>query len=359
MHVLRLSVQLRELGWDVEVAGPADSDVWPPLEAAGVPLHPLPIRSEPGVADLPGAGDVRVARALRALDRRGRYDIVHAHSSRAGGLVRTALPDRRRLIYTPNCFAFTTGFSRWRQALYRGLEQALVPLTGTIVATCEWERAQAARLVGAAGRTHVVPNGVPPCDSTAADAALLAFADGRPLAGTVAALRPQKDPLALVHAAAAMAGSGEPPGRVAIVGNGPLAGDVEAEIERLGVGDHVRRFAFERSPGSYLKAFDLFVLPSLWEAFPIATLEAMACGIPVLATRVGGVAEQIVDGVTGRVIEPHDPPALADAMADALADPGRLRVWGQAACARVRERYTIALVAEQNAALYRAAIGAT
>jgi glycosyltransferase involved in cell wall biosynthesis len=358
MHVLRLSVGLRDLGWDVEVAGPPDSVVWPDLEAAGVPLHPLSIRSEPGVADLPGTVDVRVARALRALDRRSPYDIVHAHSSRAGGLVRAALPDRRRLIYTPNCFAFTTGFSRMRRAVYRGLEQVLVPRTGALVATCEWERGQAARLIGAAARTIVIPNGVPLFDAAGDETPLAAFADGRPLAGMVAALRDQKDPLALVRAAAAMADGGEPPGRVAIVGNGPLAADVEAEIKRLGVGDSVRRFPFEGPPEAYLRALDLFVLPSLWEAFPIANLEAMACGVPVLATRVGGVGEQVVDGVTGRVIAPHDPRALAEALAEALGDVARLRAWGEAARERVRSRYTIGSVAEQTATLYRAAMGA-
>jgi glycosyltransferase involved in cell wall biosynthesis len=358
MHVLRLTVELRRLGWDVEVAGPADSDVWPALQAEGVPLRPLPIRSEPGVADLPGTEDLRVARALRRLDRRMRYDIVHAHSSRAGGLVRAALPRRRRLIYTPNCFGFATGFSGARRLVYRALEQVLVPRTGRIVATCEWERAEAARLVGAVRRTEVIPNGVPSCGDAGRDPSLVAFKDDRPLAGMVATLRPQKDPLALVGATAAMAARGDPPGRVAIVGNGPLAGEVDAEIKRLALGDHIRRFAFEQPVETYLRVLDLFVLPSLWEAFPIASLEAMACGVPVLATRVGGVDEQVVDNVTGRVIPPADPAPLAAALEGALADRDRLRTWGEAARRRVLERYSIELVAEQTETLYRAAMTA-
>jgi glycosyltransferase involved in cell wall biosynthesis len=356
MHVLRLTVELRRLGWDVEVAGPADSDVWPTLQAQDVPLHPLPIRSEPGVANLPGTEDLRVARVLRRLDRHSGYDILHAHSSRAGGLVRAALPRRGRVIYTPNCFGFTTGFSGARRLVYRALEQALVPRTGRIVATCEWERAEAARLVGAAHRTEVIPNGVPRCGDADRDPSLVAFKDDRPLAGMVATLRPQKDPLTLVRATAAMAAGSDPPGRVAIVGNGPLAGEVDAEINRLAIGDHVRRFAFERPVEAYLRVLDLFVLPSLWEAFPIASLEAMACGVPVLATRVGGVDEQVVDDVTGRVIPPADPAALAAALEGALTDGDRLRRWGEAARLRVLERYTIELVAEQTARLYSTAM---
>ena len=106
---------------------------------------------------------------LRELDRERRFDIVHAHSSRAGGLVRTALPGRERLFYNPHCFAFTTGFSRARRVLYRGLEQVLVPRTGCIVATCEWEREEAARLLGTRRRTEVVANGARACPAGDAD----------------------------------------------------------------------------------------------------------------------------------------------------------------------------------------------
>lgn len=356
-HVLELTLGLRRRGWAAEVAGPTDSAVWPALVDAGVPVHALPLDSEPGVADLPGATDVRVARALRRLDRSRGYAIVHAHSSRAGGLVRAALPGRRRLIYTPNCFAYTTGFSPARRAVYRALEQALVPRTGAIVATCEWERAEARKLLGAAARTTVIPNGVRPCGDAAPDPALVGFAAGRPLVGMVAALRPQKDPLALVRAVARLAQDGPPPWAMAIVGNGPLEGAVEEEIARLGVGEHVRRFPFTGDPTPALRALELFVLPSLWEAFPIATLEAMACAVPVLAASVGGVAEQVVDGVTGRIVAPGDLDALTAALADALADRARLRAWGAAARARVDERYTIDIVVQETIELYGTATG--
>jgi glycosyltransferase involved in cell wall biosynthesis len=357
-HVLELTLGLRRLGWEVEVAGPADSAVWPALRRAGVPLWPLPVLSEPGVADLPGRADARAARMLRRLDRSRRYAIVHAHSSRAGGIVRAALPRRDRLVYAPHCFAFTTGFSPARRLVYRAFEQALVPRTGRFVATCEWERSQARRLAGANGRTEVIANGVRSCQAQPSARALTQFAGGLPLAGMVAALRPQKDPLALVRAAAELARTGRKPSfRVAIVGNGPLAAAVEREIERLGVGDHVRRFPFEGEPWPYLRVLDLFVLPSLWEAFPIATLEAMACATPVLATDVGGVGEQVIEGHTGRLVPANDPAALAAALAASFEDRERLCRWGAAAHERFARRYTIDLLSERTSALYTAALG--
>ncbi|TMK65991.1 MAG: glycosyltransferase family 4 protein, partial [Actinobacteria bacterium] len=92
-HVLRLATGLHGRGWAVEVATPAASAIVPPLREAGVPVHDLEMVRRPGLRDL-GA-----ARALRAIDRRGGYRLVHGHSSKAGALVRAVLPRRRRLIY--------------------------------------------------------------------------------------------------------------------------------------------------------------------------------------------------------------------------------------------------------------------
>src|SRR3954454_13924248 len=117
-HVRLLSGGLRDLGWHVEAAAPPGSTV-EALGEEGITVHELPMSRAPGPADL------RAAVALRALDRRGRYDLVHAHSSKAGALVRLALPRPSRLVYTPNCLPFlgSPGASR---VLYRAIEQALV-----------------------------------------------------------------------------------------------------------------------------------------------------------------------------------------------------------------------------------------
>ena len=150
----------------------------------------------------------------------------------------------------------------------------------------------------------------------------------------MAALRPQKDPLALVEAAATLIAADRLPGRVAIVGNGPLHDDVEQAIERAGIGDRVRLFAFGGESEPYLRALDLVVLPSLWEAYPLVLLEAFACGTPVLASAVGGVAEMLEGGRAGGLVAPGDRAALAEALAAALHDaPARQRGHGRGASA--------------------------
>lgn len=343
-HVLWLASGLLARGWDVAVATGPDSRIAEPLARAGVDVHVLPLRRAPG------PGDLAAARALRALDRRLGPDIVHAHSSKAGVLARAALPRPSRTVYTPNCLAFLTGEGRGRQALYRVAEQALVLRSGAIIAVCEWERRETQRaLRGSAKRLHIVHNGVPVAEPQPPDPRMTAFADGRPLAGLVAVLRAQKDPLLLVRAAARMAPDA---GRIAIVGDGPLRDAVAREIDRLGVGDRVGLFAYCGTMGPHLAALDALVLPSAWEAFPIAILEAMQAGLPIVATSVGGVPEAVTDGVSGRLVPAGDADALAGALSELLPDPAARARMGAAGAAMVRQRFALEPMIDATVAIY-------
>jgi glycosyltransferase involved in cell wall biosynthesis len=299
--------------------------------------------------------DLGVVRTLRRLDRERRYTLVHAHSSKAGALVRMSLPRSRRLVYTPNCFAFAAELGAARRAAYQAVEQALVPRSGAIVAVCEWERELALRrLRGAEPRLHVIANGVDPCNRGASPAAaeeLLDFKGDLPLAGMVSVLRPQKDPLLAVRAARLIDGAAAH-GRLAIVGNGELRGAVEAEIEKLGLSEQVRWFPFAGGVEPYLAALDVFVLPSSWEALPLSVLEAMSCGLPVIATTVGGVPEAVLDGVTGRLVEPGDAVALAGAMGELLSSQERRRELGDRGRAEYEGRFRADAMVEATARLY-------
>jgi glycosyltransferase involved in cell wall biosynthesis len=348
-HVLLLSLALRERGWRVEVAAPPACAVLPALEAAGVHVHRLPLRRSPG------AGDLRVLRRLRALERGGGYGVVHAHSSKAGAVARIALGARRRVVYTPHCFAFAAGdFGPLPQAAYRLVEQALVPLTATIVAVSDWETQLARRVLrGAGSRLETIPNGVPlPASPPDPARELVEFAGGSPLALLVSKLRPQKDPLALVRAAAILRERGALAGKVAIVGDGELERRVREAIAARGLGEDVRWFPFGGASGPYLAAADLLVVPSLWESLPYAVLEAMAFGLPVLATAVGGVPEMVRDGATGRLVPPADEQALAGALAELLADAAARERMGRAARELVEQRFPLEAMVDRIEQLY-------
>jgi glycosyltransferase involved in cell wall biosynthesis len=350
-HVLHVAGELRRRGWAIEVAGSESagpgSEYRAALEAAGVVVHTVPMTRSAGMAD------VRAGAALRQLDRERGYDIVHAHSSKAGALVRGALPRRRRLAYTPHCPAFVAALGPGR-AVYWAAEQALVPLAGAIVACSEWERRiLARRLVGAKRRLRLIRNGVPPCREAEVDRRVAALRSRGPVTGFLARMDPQKDPLALVEAVAIVKARGALRGPVAMVGSGSLDREVQQAIERRGLSADVVQLPFEPPVERYLRGFDLYVLPSRWESLPIAVLEAMACGLPVLATDVGGTGEAVQDGVTGRLVAPGDAEALAAALAEMTADRDALVAMGEAARARAAGLFALERAVDEVEAVYR------
>ena len=322
-HVLQLASGLPTHGWKVDVVAPVGTPFLPALERTGARVHSVPMTRAPA------ASDARAARVLRRLDRERRYAVVHAHSSKAGVLARAALPARRRLVYSPHCLSFLAGFGRLQRRAFRLVEQALVPRTGALIATSDWERAQAVgQLRGAARRTQVIKYGVPRCDGQAMREELLSFKGNRLLAGVICRLEPQKDPMAVVRSAETLRARGVTDLCFAIVGNGALWDPLRAEIDHLRLSDSVALFRVEGEPQSYLRAMDLFVLPSLWESLPISVLEAMACGLPVVASAVSGTPEAVIDGVSGRLVPPGRPEALARALEDLLADRRGLAALG-------------------------------
>jgi glycosyltransferase involved in cell wall biosynthesis len=347
-HVLDLTRGLRDRGFAIEVAAPAECVALPALEAAGVPVHRVAMKRAPGPAD------AAALRALRALDRERGYGIVHAHSSKAGGLVRLGVAGRDRAIYTPHCLPFASGrFNPAIRAAYRATEWALARRSAAIVAVSEWEGRFARETLGAGAPVEVIRNGGGPCAGAAPDPELVRFADGRPLAGFVSVLRPEKDALALVRAAARLSD-----GRVAIVGEGVQKAEVRAEIDRLGISDSVRWFPWPGDSGPAFAAIDLLVVPSQWESLPIGPIDAMFCGVPVLGTDVGGMPELVTEGKTGRLVPVGDERALQAALAELLASPDRLAEMGDAARADAEARLGIEPTIDATAALYERVLSA-
>ncbi len=145
---------------------------------------------------------------------------------------------------------------------------------------------------------------------------------------------------------------------VVIVGDGALRAELVARATSLGVQDRLRLVGFVEDARSLLGAADVFVLPSRQEALPLSALEAMDAGLPVVGTRVLGTAEVVVDGVTGLLVRPEDPAALAGAIGRLLADPARARRYGAAGRERFAERYTSDRMARQTLAVYDEALAA-
>jgi glycosyltransferase involved in cell wall biosynthesis len=147
----------------------------------------------------------------------------------------------------------------------------------------------------------------------------------------VGRLMPQKAQVDFIKAAGIVSRS-QPDARFLLVGDGPLRGDLTTQASELGIAEKVIFTGFRADMPEVLAASEIFVLSSAWEGLPIALLEAMAARCTVVCTAVGGVPQVIEHGVTGLLVPPADPQALAQALLECLQDPGfagRLATAGQ------------------------------
>jgi glycosyltransferase involved in cell wall biosynthesis len=351
LHVSQLAERLHGHGWEVEVAGPPDAVTYGRLGAAGITIHRL--RFDHGLGAVrKGLGALR---HLTGLMRHGRYDLVHSHGLTAGVPARLAASATRvPVVHTPHGFRFIADVGAPRKAFAIGLERALRPLTAALICVCEEERRLAlANQIISEDRVYAVHNGCEACDEQEGpDARLMSMREGGPLAGAVTPLRTEKAVDVFVDAAPRVL-ERVPQARLVVVGNGERREKLQAQARRLGLCDD-ERFAFLpfRAPAArYLRTLDVFVLPSSWDAFPISVLEALACGVPQVATDVGGISEAVLPE-TGLLVPPRDPSAMADAISTLLEDEGRRAKLADGSRARYSERFTLARMVEETATVY-------
>ena len=272
---------------------------------------------------------------LVVLMRRTAPVIVHANSSKAGVLGRLAavaagVPIR---IFTVHGWAFSAS-SGLVSVLYRWADRLMAPLTTLTICVADRERTSglAARTCSAE-RTVVIPNAVD------VDAVPRARHDGGPpLVVAVGRLAEPKDALTLVRALAAVRGR---PFSALLIGDGPDRPSVEAEVRRLGLQDAVALAGTRDDVPALLAQADVFALSSRSEGAPLSILEAMAAGLPVVSSRVGGVPELVVEGETGLLVPPGDPAAMAAALGRLLADAGLRRRLGAAGRERAQRCFDV------------------
>jgi glycosyltransferase involved in cell wall biosynthesis len=162
----------------------------------------------------------------------------------------------------------------------------------------------------------------------------------------------QKGQRSLLQAAAVVA-EARPEVRFALAGDGPLREQLEEDIRRLELADNVVLLGAIDDVPSLLASADVFALPSLYEGLCYAVIEAQAAGVPVVATPVGGVPENVVPGETGLLVPPGDSGALAQALVWMLEHPAEAGALADEARRRAFARYSKRRMVEQTAALYR------
>ena len=278
--------------------------------------------------------DAAAVRELRALTRRVAPDVVQINSSKAGVLARLAVARLGvKTVFTAHGWAFS-GRGGASGAVYTNAERMVAPLSDAIVCVSSHDLQLAHdRHIKPRGELHVIHNGV--------DAPVVLpprRAPGERLVlGCTARLAPPKD---LVTLLGALAQPGCERWELRVFGDGPDRQAIEAQRDALGLGERVALLGNRDDIAAQLADCDAFALISDWEGLPYSILEAMAAGLAVLSTKVGGIGDLVVPGTTGELVPPRDAPAAGQVLAGWASDPAVLTRFGAAAHARARETFS-------------------
>ncbi|MBI3305357.1 glycosyltransferase [Candidatus Parcubacteria bacterium] len=297
---------------------------------------------------------------LFALLRTERPDVVHLNSSKVGILGGLAAKMTRvpKTVFTAHGLVFHEPLPHWQKMFYRLLEQLARPFRDAIITVSNADRESAIgeRLARPERIVHI-PNGIGTLeflDRTAARGALeqkVGHALPERTIGTIANFYPTKG-LPYLLAALFEVRRTHPDIAGVIIGDGSQRPHLESLIERNKLADTVILAGALPNATQYLKAFDLFVLPSVKEGWPYVILEAMAAEVPIVATRVGGIPEMLSpDG--GPLVPTANPAALAGAIAHALAHPAETAATAKRTQEIVRRDFTLERMVRETTAVYR------
>lgn len=295
--------------------------------------------------------------ALRRYIRAFKPDVVHANSSKAGGL--TALAARmssvKKIIFTAHGWAFNEGRPWWQRAVIWLFHYATVLLTDTTICVSGAIKEDAARMPFVAHKLVVVRNGADPLPLLPREQARELLAPGRSerlWIGSIAELHPTKNLLSAVEAFAQIRDD-FPNVLFVIMGEGQQRTELESRIEERKLHDHVRLVGHRANAASYLAALDVFILPSRSEALGYVLLEAGHAGIPVIASRVGGIPEVVRHDSDGLLVAPNDISGFAAAMRSLFGDPQKRQALGASLKARVATHYSKARMVAETLERYR------
>lgn len=339
-----LAQRLPEFGFSAAFAC-VKPDRFPQMpRSRSIVVHATPMKSR---------WDLRPARQIARLARTGSFALLHAHTPRTA--IVTAIAARRARVpwvYHVHSPASRDSTHRWRSGFNALVEYASLRSASALIAVSQSLGDRVRRWRSVADRVFVVPNGVPRQRPRPPRIP----GEGPWTLGTIALFRPRKGLEVLLESLAILANQGE---RVRLRAVGDFeTRDYREQIlalaETRGIAELIDWTGFTADVPSELALMDVFVLPSRFgEGLPMVLLEAMAAGVPPVATRVEGIPEVIRDGQDGLLVEPNDAPALAAAIARFLRGEVDWAAIRASALRRHAERFSDRAMAAGVAEVYR------
>ncbi|MBN1977596.1 MAG: glycosyltransferase [Anaerolineae bacterium] len=341
--VRRVTPRLRQSGWNVRVVT---------LVGGGSLAHDLRADNVPVIELAASKRDLSCALVrLYRLWRREPPALIHTHLYHAGIVGRIMA----RFMHLAPVIVHQHGPESYRSRLRTVVDRMIASWGACYVTSCQAvaevlhrrERIPPARIYTIYNGLDLKP------DMSVARPTDWPVPPGALTIGCVGRFSSEKGQLDLLEALACLCPDAPLPHCI-FLGDGQMRPYLKQRRSTLNLIERVHFMGVRNDVKSWLSCFDLFVLPSLWEGISLALLEAMAAGLPVVATAVGGTPEVVVDGVTGLLVPPADPDALAQAISTLLRNPDLRRSLGQAGQRRVLEHFSMTSTVRRIIALYEA-----
>lgn len=351
-HLIDLVRRTDKTRFDVTVACPPNSQLWDSLYEMNIKLIPIPL-----VGEISPAKDYAAIRILIKHLHNTKTSILHAHSSKGALVGRLAAVVARTpvVIFTAHNSIFYEEWPGWKKRLFASVEKFLARFTDRIITVSDALKQEIMEMEGLPSKQiTTIYNGIEVDKFTGKSDPLhirksMNIPELGPVVGTIARLAPQKGISFFLKAASLLK---EYQVNFVIIGDGPLEESLKQEAVDLGLQGRVTFTGRREDISDILSTLDIFVLPSVTEGLPLTILEAMAAGKPIVATRVGGIPEVIVDGKTGIIVPPKDPEAMAVALASLLGGREKMAKIGLAGQKLVKDKFTIDTMVERTMNLY-------
>ena len=347
-HVVNLASALAEQGHRITLACTVEGVLAPLAEQAGISVRPLlhhlvKRRQSP-----------RYAWKLAKLVRQSQFDLVHAHMyasalASAYALLGTSIP----LVITEHSQA------NWRSQYACRCSQWSYSQARHIIAVSREIRRRLIEQEGVpSDRISVIMNALPPVSEQhkSIQPDLPAALRNGLLVGVAARLQPEKGVAYFLEAAAHVL-QFLPEVHFLVMGDGPQRKELQAYVEQLGVQEHVHFLGFRLDARAIIGLLNVLVVPSLSEGTPLVTLEAMSAGVPVVASAVGGIPEQVRHQSEGILVPPGDALALGEAVLHLLQNPTWMQQLGEAGRQRALSRFSFTTMLQETENVYRATLG--
>ncbi|MFA5124405.1 MAG: glycosyltransferase family 4 protein [Patescibacteria group bacterium] len=309
--------------------------------------------------------DLLAVKEIKTLIEQERPDIIHLNSSKAGAVGSLAARlsrHRAKVVYTVHGWVFNESLNPLVKLFYFLIEKSFAGFKDCFICLSDFDRqAGLTAKIAPAEKLITIHNGLDlPADYFLdQETALNELLDTKPadenrplIIGTIANFYPAKGLNYLIDTVSLLPADDY---KLIIIGEGGLRNELERQIKKLKLENNLENNIIlagnKQEAARYLKAFDLAVMSSVKEGLPYFILEAMSAGLPVIATKVGGIPETIDDGVTGYLVDPRSPGLLAEKI-KLLADKELRKRFGEAGLSKVKKEFGLSQMIEKTLKAY-------